>query len=94
MLFVEDKLNSIAPNLCASVGKTCAAKLVAAAGGLEELAKIPACNIQVMGGAKKSLLGMSKVDKHMYHGFFGEIDIVKKCPQEYRTRLVRMLANK
>lgn len=39
----------IAPNLSALVGSTCASKLMALAGGIDALAKMPACNIQVMG---------------------------------------------
>ena len=38
-------MKSIAPNLTALVGTSCASKLMAAAGGIEALAKMPACNI-------------------------------------------------
>ena len=93
MHFNETKLLAIAPNLCALVGKACAAKMVAAAGGLEELSKTPACNIQAMGSSKKNLLGASKLGKNLYHGFFGELEAVKTCPTDFQTRLVRMLAN-
>lgn len=86
-------MSNLAPNLCEVVGRTCAAKLIAAAGGLDELAKIPACNIQVMGSQKKSLLGQSKVGKHLYHGFFGELPEVENAPESFKTRIVRMLAN-
>ena len=91
---MEDKLKGIAPNLCATVGRTCSAKLIAAAGGLEELSRMPACNIQVMGGKGKSLIGMSKQGKNLHHGFFGDLDLVKNCPEDFKTRLVRMLSNK
>lgn len=94
MGFVEKKLAKIAPNLCEVVGRTCAAKLIAAAGGLEELARTPACNIQVMGSQRKNLLGMSKVGKHLYHGMFGELEVVKNCPEKFKTNLVKMLAAK
>lgn len=93
MSFVEGKMGSLAPNLCQVVGNTCAAKLIAAAGGLDELARTPACNIQVMGSQKKSLLGQSRVGKHLHHGFFGELPIVETAPEDFKIRIVRMLAN-
>lgn len=37
----------LAPNLSAIVGTTVAAKLLGVAGGLNALAKMPACNVQV-----------------------------------------------
>lgn len=86
-------MTSLAPNLCEVVGRNCAAKLIAAAGGLSELARMPACNIQVMGSQKKSLLGQSRVGKHLHHGFFGELPIVEQAPEEFKIRIVRMLAN-
>lgn len=43
--YLEEKMMMIAPNTAAINGTRVAAKLVAAAGGVQELAKIPACNI-------------------------------------------------
>lgn len=90
--FVETNMSVIAPNTCAVVGRNCAAKLIAAAGGLEELSRTPACNIQVMGSTRRSLQGMSR-DGSVFHGVFRDLEIYKEAPNEYRTRLVRMLSN-
>jgi len=46
-------MNVLAPNLSAIVGTTTAAKLLGVAGGLNGLAKMPACNVHV---SPKSLL--------------------------------------
>lgn len=40
-------MNILAPNLSAIVGTTTAAKLLGVAGGLNGLAKMPACNVHV-----------------------------------------------
>lgn len=40
-------MNMLAPNLSAIVGTTVAAKLLGVAGGLNALAKMPACNVHV-----------------------------------------------
>jgi U4/U6 small nuclear ribonucleoprotein PRP31 len=45
--FVSSRMALVAPNLSAVCGANVAAKLVGAAGGLERLSEIPACNIQV-----------------------------------------------
>ena len=49
----------IAPNLSAIAGSSVAAKLIAAAGGLSTLSKIPACNLILLGAPKKNLGGFS-----------------------------------
>lgn len=46
-----------------------------------------------MGSQKRALLGQSKVGKHLYHGYFGELSIVENSPEEFKTKIVRMLAN-
>jgi U4/U6 small nuclear ribonucleoprotein PRP31 len=46
--FVESRMAGLAPNVCALIGPTVAARLIGLAGGLEELSKIPACNLQVL----------------------------------------------
>ncbi|KAL8161362.1 hypothetical protein V2J09_012851 [Rumex salicifolius] len=56
--FVESRMVYIAPNLSAIVGSAVAAKLMGTAGGLFSLAKMPACNVQLL-GAKKNLAGFS-----------------------------------
>jgi U4/U6 small nuclear ribonucleoprotein PRP31 len=99
--YVESRLKFKAPNLCEIVGKffwfiaigsNCAALLIAACGGLDELAKQPACNIQVLGNHKKNLLGMSKSGQKLYHGYFANLEIVEKAPEKFQTKLVKMLA--
>jgi U4/U6 small nuclear ribonucleoprotein PRP31 len=51
----------VAPNLCQLVGSTIASKLVATAGGIDKLAAMPACNIQVMGGSRSAQIGFSQM---------------------------------
>jgi U4/U6 small nuclear ribonucleoprotein PRP31 len=49
----------VAPNLCQLVGSFTASKLISAAGGINKLAVMPACNIQVMGGQRSAQIGFS-----------------------------------
>ena len=43
--YLESRMSTVAPNVSAIVGTRVAAKIIAAAGGIMELQKIPACNI-------------------------------------------------
>ena len=51
----------IAPNLCELAGSLTASKLISSAGGVKELAAMPACNIQVMGGQRSAQIGFGKM---------------------------------
>lgn len=52
--FVEGRTSLMAPNVSALVGSATAARLIGLAGGVMELAKIPSCNLQVLGAKKAS----------------------------------------
>jgi U4/U6 small nuclear ribonucleoprotein PRP31 len=51
----------IAPNLCELVGSLIASRLISAAGGIKELATMPSCNIQVLGGQRSAQIGFSQI---------------------------------
>lgn len=81
----------VAPNLCQLVGSAIAAKLIASAGGIDKLAAMPACNIQVMGGNRSSQIGLSQMERN-HTGIFGQMEVVKDAPKKFQMQLVRMLA--
>ena len=81
----------VAPNLCQLVGSVIASKLIATAGGVDKLAAMPACNIQVMGGTRAAQIGFSQMERN-HTGVFGQMDVVKDAPKKFQMKLVRMLA--
>lgn len=81
----------IAPNLCQLVGSVIASKLIATAGGIDKLANMPACNIQVMGGNRSAQVGFSQMERN-HTGIFGQMDVVRDAPKKFQMQLVRMLA--
>ena len=83
LTYLENRMHFIAPNLCAIVGSSIAAKLIASAGGIVELAKTPAGNIQVLGSQKKALLGFSTASASLHRGHLGEVDMVVNAPMKY-----------
>jgi len=84
----------LAPNLCEITGSTTAAALISAAGGLEALSRMPACNIQVLGAQKKNLLGFSKIGQKTHLGLFGNMEMVKNAPKDFQIKLARILSTK
>lgn len=78
--YVESRMTFIAPNISVIVGSSIAAKLMGVAGGLTKLAKIPACNVLLLGQQKKSLSGFSQATALPHTGFVYNADIVQNTP--------------
>jgi len=74
-----------APNLSNLIGPFIASQLIAAAGGLESLASMPAQNIEAVGGHRQALLETSLVI---------QTDIVQSSPAEVKKRAIRLVVGK
>jgi U4/U6 small nuclear ribonucleoprotein PRP31 len=95
--FLEQKMESLAPNVCAIVGPTLAARLLGLAGGIGELANLPACNLQVLGQLKHSALsraGLSTYHTRPHMGILAECDIIQRCPTHLQRRALKLVASK
>jgi U4/U6 small nuclear ribonucleoprotein PRP31 len=92
--YMEKRMQLIAPNVCAIVGPAIGAKLIAAAGGVTELAKMPACNIQVLGAHRKALHGLSTATVKIHRGFIAECEFVHVAPEPLQKNVIRMLSTK
>ena len=91
MIYLETCMQVVAPNLCQLVGSMIASKLIAASGGVDKLAAMPACNIQVMGGSRAAQVGLSQMERN-HTGIFGQMEVVRDAPKKFQMKLVRMLA--
>eukprot|EP00252_Welwitschia_mirabilis_P023766 TRINITY_DN681_c0_g1_i1.p1 TRINITY_DN681_c0_g1~~TRINITY_DN681_c0_g1_i1.p1 ORF type:complete len:483 (-),score=136.69 TRINITY_DN681_c0_g1_i1:284-1732(-) len=92
--FVESRMGCIAPNLSAVVGSAVAAKLMGAAGGLSSLAKMPACNVQLLGAKRKNLVGFSTATSQLHVGYLEQTEIFQSTPPDLRKQVCRLLAGK
>jgi U4/U6 small nuclear ribonucleoprotein PRP31 len=95
--FVESRMESLAPSVCALVGPSTAAVLLGLAGGLAELSKIPACNLQVLGQVKQnaaSRAGMSSIASKPHTGILAECELVKSCPSYLQKKALKVVAAK
>ena len=65
--YVDDVLKQVAPNMTAIVGAPLSARLISIAGSLDNLAKMPASTLQVLGAEKalfRSLKTGARPPKH------------------------------
>lgn len=94
LAFVESRMTSLAPNICALIGARLAALLVGLAGGVVALSKIPACNIEVMGQEKRHLAGFSNASALPHTGILYQCELVQRCPPFLRRKLLKQVASK
>jgi U4/U6 small nuclear ribonucleoprotein PRP31 len=93
-LYVSSRMNVLAPNLSTIVGTTTAAKLLGVAGGLAGLAKMPACNVHLLGAQKKITAGFSTATQRRHTGFIFQSEIVNQTPPDYRSKVQRTVGAK
>ncbi|KAI0921426.1 hypothetical protein AcW1_004592 [Taiwanofungus camphoratus] len=93
-MYVSSRMNILAPNLSAIVGTTTAAKLLGVAGGLNGIAKMPACNVYLLGAQRKIAAGFSAATQRRHTGFVFQSEIVQQTPPEYRLKVQRTVGAK
>lgn len=91
---IEVTMTRIAPNLTALAGATIAARLIAKAGGLEKLARLPASTIQVLGAEKALFRALRTGAPPPKHGLLFQHKLVHSAPAWQRGKVARSLAAK
>lgn len=74
-------MSFIAPNLSVIIGASTAAKLMGMAGGLNNLSKMPSCNVYLLGSRNKALGGFSTRTVKQHAGVIFYSKIVQDCPE-------------
>ena len=95
--FVESRMEQWSPSVCALVGPALAAQLLASTGGLAELARVPSCNLQLLGknrSTASSRGGMATQSRTQHAGFLIDCDLVQSCPNYLKMRAVKAVAGK
>lgn len=95
--FVESRMEQWSPSVCALVGPALAAQLLASTGGLAELARVPSCNLQLLGknrSTASSRVGMATQSRTQHAGFLMDCDLVQSCPNYLKMRAVKAVAGK
>lgn len=91
---VQQQMDRIAPNLSAAVGTEIAAQMMGVAGGLLNLSKMPACNVQVLGAKRRNLAGFSSAAAQPHQGFIFASDLIQQTPPSLRAKAARLVGAK
>ncbi|MDA4113897.1 MAG: hypothetical protein OK474_07610 [Thaumarchaeota archaeon] len=92
--YVESTMKRIAPNTTNVAGPSIGARLIAKAGGLDRLARLPASTIQVLGAEKALFRSLRTGARPPKHGILFQHDAVHTAPKWQRGKIARALANK
>lgn len=92
--YVERRMKELAPNVAHLAGPLVGARLIALAGGLEELARKPASTVQLLGAEKAMFRHLRKGTKPPKHGVLFQHPWVHTAPYWQRGPIARSLAGK
>ncbi len=92
--YIEAVMKEVAPNITALVGPLLGARLLSLAGGLENLARLPASTIQVLGAEKALFRALRTGGKPPKHGVIFQYPAIHRSPRWQRGKIARALAAK
>lgn len=92
--YIEDKMESLAPNLKLLVGASLGAKLISHAGGLKRLATYPSSTVQIMGAEKALFRHLKNGDRPPKYGLIYQHPQIRGAKWWNRGKIARMLASK
>ncbi len=92
--YITQVMKEVAPNVTALVGPLLGARLLSLAGSLEELAKLPASTVQVLGAEKALFRALRTGGKPPKHGVIFQFPEIRKAPKWQRGKIARALATK
>ena len=92
--YVESVMEEVAPNVSAVAGPLLGARLIALAGGLSSLAKMPASTVQVLGAEKALFRALRTGTRPPKHGLIFQHALIHEAKQWQRGKVARGLAGK
>jgi len=92
--YLETTMDEVAPNLKAIVGAKLGARLMSLAGGLRELAMMPASTIQVLGAEKALFRHLRSGARPPKHGVIFQYPAINRSPWWQRGKIARALSGK
>ena len=92
--YIEDVLKQVAPNMTAIVGAPLSARLISIAGSLDNLAKMPASTLQVLGAEKALFRSLKTGARPPKHGVIFQHTAIHQSPRWQRGKIARALSGK
>ena len=91
---IDTQMEEIAPNITAVLGTTVGARILAKAGSLVKLSKMPASTIQVLGAEKALFRALKTGSNPPKHGLLFQHAVVHAAPRWQRGKIARAIAAK
>jgi nucleolar protein 56 len=91
---IKKDIIKIAPNCSNIVGPIITARMIALAGSIEKLSKMPASTIQILGAENAFFRYKKEGGKNPKHGIIYQHPIINKSPKKLRGKISRLIANK
>jgi len=92
--YADSVMEEVAPNVRALAGSLLGARLIALAGGLINLAKMPASTLQVLGAEKALFRALRTGTRPPKHGIIFQHSLIHEAKRWQRGKLARALAGK
>lgn len=92
--YLDSVMDEVAPNTRALAGSLLGARLIALAGGLTNLAKLPASTVQVLGAEKALFRSLRTGTRPPKHGIIFQHSLIHEAKRWQRGKVARALAGK
>ena len=92
--YVDQCLKDVAPNMTAIIGASLSARLMSIAGSLENLAKMPASTLQVLGAEKALFRSLRTGARPPKHGVIFQHTAIHQSPRWQRGKIARAISGK
>merc|ERR1719419_897886 len=92
--YLKNKMDLVAPNLCALIGEIIGARLISHAGSLTNLAKYPASTVQILGAEKALFRALKTRGNTPKYGLIFHSSFIGRAGAKNKGRISRFLANK
>ena len=92
--YTDKIMIEVAPNMTTVLGAILSAKLISMAGGLENIAKMPASTLQVLGAEKALFRTIKTGARPPKHGIIFQYGAIHQSPKWLRGKIARAVAGK
>lgn len=92
--YIDGLMAQIAPNIRTIVGSSIGARLISLAGGLTNLARMPASKLQILGAEKALFRALRSRARPPKHGVIYQYPDIRGVPKWQRGKVARALAGK
>jgi nucleolar protein 56 len=92
--YIRHTIREVAPNFSSLIDPLLAARLLALAGSLEKLARMPASTIQLLGAEKALFRHLHKQGRSPKYGILYNSSIIQNAKNEVRGKVARILSAK